>query len=165
MGASVLQDFHMILQPRSGSKEERRVSAAVAKVDRGALLEKVAQDFHVGPGGREVLLSSSALHAETQSCITRQIVSPHRRHRVKDKSPPRMARMARQLAAASCVPLPALPCALVLILILAPAPLAVLFGNHLRITRASNPQTLDLEVPARAHAGAVPDHQVSEGRS
>ena len=102
MSTSVLQDSHMILQPRSGSKEERRVSTAVTKVDRGALLEEVAQDFYVGPGGCKVLLSSSALHAETQSCITRQIVSPHRLDRVKDKSHPRTA---GQRAAASCVAL------------------------------------------------------------
>jgi hypothetical protein len=93
------------------------VSTAVTKVDRGALLEEVAQNFYVGPRGCKVLLSSSALHAETQSCITRQIVSPHRFDRVKDKSHPWiLVRQASRQRLAPCVALRgALPKALLVL--------------------------------------------------
>lgn len=55
MCARISQNLRMIFQPRSGRQEKWRVAAAVAKVDRRALLQEVAQDFDVRSGRREVL--------------------------------------------------------------------------------------------------------------
>ena len=55
MRAGLSQHFHMIPQPRSCGQEEGSVAAAIAKMDRRALGQKISQDFNVRSGRREVL--------------------------------------------------------------------------------------------------------------
>jgi hypothetical protein len=72
VGARLQKHFDMFFQPSGRGQIERCVSAAVAKVDRGALGEEVAQYVNVRSACREVLSRMSAhLHPCTPSCIIR----------------------------------------------------------------------------------------------